>query len=159
MGTPAVYKPLEKEDWHVLSDLASEIAAMVIADMEAGEDDDREPGFEESLLYEQLRTQIGFMESKYGPHPIILDTKADFTDDLDEKIRLKEGAIALCLPDDFKLRGNIAVELAELFFEEKKDLAKAGLLIEASIRDLEKDGVSSDLSAALELRNRISKRL
>jgi hypothetical protein len=152
-GAPFVYMLLEKEDWKIVSDLASEIAAIIIGDMEAGADDDRTPSFEEADLYERLRAQIEFMELKYGPHPIILDTKADFAKNLDEQIRLKKEAISICLPDDFELRGNIERDLAELYFEEKNDLANAKVQIEASISDLEKGKDLDDLSVAIELRS------
>ena len=151
-----MYKPLEKKDWKVLSALASEIASILISDMEAGVDPDRQPSFEEVNLYSKMHGQIEFMEMKYGPHPMILDTKADFVKEPDEQIRLKELAISLCRSDDYDLRGNITKELAELYADEKNEIERASKLIEKAISDLEKGNDPNDLAEAKEIRDKIS---
>lgn len=151
-----MYMKLEKEDWDALSHLASEIAAILMADMEAGVDPDRPSSFEETELFAKMQDQIEFMELKYGPHPIILDTKADFADDVDEQIRLKHEAIAYCFPEDHELRGNILRELAELYFEEKNDSVKADGAIEAAIKDLENADDPQVLRTAKEMKDKIS---
>lgn len=150
-----MYPLLEKKDWKILSDLASEIASIVIADMDNGADDNRVQSYEEAALYQKLCDQIEFMEQKYGPHPIILDTKADFTDDINEKIELKRAAIQICLPNDNKLRGNILKDLSEIYLDEINDIAKAKQAITLAINDLKLDNDSNDIEDAFSIQKRI----
>ncbi|MDB5051398.1 MAG: hypothetical protein JWO30_4469 [Fibrobacteres bacterium] len=135
-----MYKTLEKADWTVLSELALEIAGIIIDDIKDGKDEGSEPSFEQVSLYSKMAEQLEFMEEKYGPHPLILDTKADIIKDPEEKIQLKEKAKSLCLSDDFDLRGVLCTELAELYFEEKNDIVMARKQIQEAKQDFEKTG-------------------
>jgi hypothetical protein len=150
---------LEKEDWNVLSDLAMRIAFIIGKELEAGVEPDREASFEERELYAKMAEQLDFMEIKYGPHPLILDTMADIAKDYKEKIRLKEAARSLCLANDFELRGNITTELAEIHLEESGNVRLAKELIDEAISDLKQGSDLNGLEMAVEVKGKISSQL
>lgn len=150
-----MYMKLEREDWSVLTELALKIASITVEEMEYVADPDKEPDFEEKALYAKMAEQLEFMAVKYGPHPLILDTRADFVRSPEEKILLKEEAKALCFQDDYNLRGSLSKELAELYFEDKGDCEKALSLVGEAVLDLESGKDLIGLAEAKELRTRI----
>jgi hypothetical protein len=150
-----MYKPLDIADWKILSDLASQIAYILIDEMKDGKDGMPKPSIEEITLYSKMNDQLEFMEDKYGPHPLILDTKADIVNDTKEKIQLKERAKLLCLEDDYDLRGVLCKELAELYFEYTGEIEKAKELIKEAKFNLEKSENKNELDEANQIETEI----
>jgi hypothetical protein len=106
MGTP---DGIAGEDWNVVHELS-------VAIFNATEDEERARA--RGLLVDHL----AILETKYGPRPSILATRADFSEDLDEKERLLHSAYRLADSQrDSRNALYIAHSLAQLYIEDLRN--------------------------------------
>lgn len=105
---------ISSEDWDLLHELAVEVV-----NAEAGE--------EEDLCRRRLLDYLDELESKYGPLPSILATRADYlVDDIPGRLALFNRAYALAAEaGDARNQLRIASSLAALYIEELEDAAEA----------------------------------
>ncbi len=99
-------------DWDQVKDLAAKIANA------ACRNDQRFGQVLTRRLFQLLRT----LESRYGPKPSILATKADYVPSRDARIRLLKRAWSLALSAEDKPNLTwIAGSLAEVFIDDLRD--------------------------------------
>lgn len=90
---------------------------------------------EDSVLqashFEELCCVLSELQSKYGRHPALLETEADFTDDPNERVALYEEATQLALNGGL-LTYTIRISLARVLIEEIEDPKRALQELQAS---------------------------
>jgi hypothetical protein len=133
---------IEDTDWDRVKELAVAIANATQDDEEGGE--------------EETRALMGFLdelESKYGVHPSILATRADFLFDPDDAVRLLERAYALAVErKDPRNRVYIADSLASTFIRELEDVEAGGVWLQRLGEALKSAGDDADIESYEELR-------
>ncbi len=104
---------ISSEDWDLLHELALEVV-------------NAEPGAEEDLCRRRLLDYLDGLESKYGPLPSILATRADYlVDDIPGRLALFSRAYALAAEaGDARNQLHIASSLAVIYIEELEDAAE-----------------------------------
>jgi hypothetical protein len=129
-------------DWDRVKELAVAIVNATQDDEEAGE--------AETLA---LMSFLDELEVKYGPHPGILSTRADFLSDPDEAVRLLERAYALAVErKDARSRLYIADTLAGTFIRELEDAEAGETWLRHVAEELKSTGDESDITSYEELR-------
>jgi hypothetical protein len=71
-----------------------------------------------------LQDLLADLSARYGEHPILLETEADFADDETERFRLYERAITLALANGLPTL-SIRIALSKLFLEDLGQIASA----------------------------------
>lgn len=74
--------------------------------------------------FQELRVVIKGLVEKYGEHPVLLETEADFTDEPFKRIDLYQRAKKLAKAHDLAIR-SICLSLARTFLEECGDAERA----------------------------------
>lgn len=129
-------------DWDRVKELA---VAIVNATQ-----DDEEGGEEETIA---LMGFLDGLEAKYGPHPGIISTRADFLSDPDEAVRLLEQAYTLAVERrDARSRLYIADTLAGTFIRELEDADSGETWLRRVAEELKNTGDESDITSYEELR-------
>ncbi len=73
----------------------------------------------------ELQFVLSELRAKYGPHPLLLETEADFTDEPPERVALYEQAIQVALREEiitFTIRLSLARVLLDHFGDAKRAL-------------------------------------
>jgi hypothetical protein len=106
---------ISSEDWDLLRELAVEVV-------------NAEPGEDEELCRRRLLDYLDGLESKYGPLPSILATRADYlVDDVPGRVTLLSRAYALAAEaGDARNQLHIASSLAAIYIEEVENAAEGG---------------------------------
>jgi hypothetical protein len=116
MDTPAPTAafPFMAEEWSRVSE-----TALVVVNATFAEDDVlRASGFEE------MRCLLHKLREKYGQHPALLETEADFTDEPAERIALYEQAREVALAGGW-VTYSIRIALASVLLEDLGDVGRA----------------------------------
>jgi hypothetical protein len=107
---------ISTEDWEVVQDYASKIANAACADDERTSD----------FVTEKLLRYLECLEAKYGKLPGILATRADYTSDLSQRLKLLQEAYDLARQSNDKENLTLtASSLARLFVDEVGDATSA----------------------------------
>ena len=106
---------ISSKDWEIVADLAARIANAACAENErAG-----------NAATQELFAHLVRLERKYGRLPSILATRADYAEDMSQKVSLLEEAWRLAQNrQDIRNLVFIASSLAEVFLTELKDYQK-----------------------------------
>jgi hypothetical protein len=129
-------------DWDRVKELAVAIVNATQDDEEGGEAET-----------DALMTFLDGLEKKYGAHPGILSTRADFLSDPDEAVALLEQAYALAVDrKDARGRLYIADTLAGTFIRELEDAAAGETWLQRVAEELKSTGDESDITSYEELR-------
>lgn len=75
-------------------------------------------------LIEELRSIVAEYRDKYGPHPILPEIEADFTEEPSERVVLYEEAVRFALAEGL-ITFTIRISLAGVLLEDLNDAAKA----------------------------------
>ena len=131
--------PLTRDEFDLVSELAFAIAESTGAgDAERHQDAVR-----------LMREWIAALRGKYGEHPVLLETLADFEDDVAVQIPLYadacERAVSLGLPTV-----SIRLALAGVLLDGRGDVEGASAQLEAGERELAGEGADSDQREDLE---------
>jgi len=139
---PATPDGIKNEDWDRVKELAVAIANATQDDDEGGEEETR-----------ALMAFLDELEKKYGAHPSILATRADFLFDPDDAVRLLEQAYALAVErKDVRNRVYIADSLASTFIRELEDVEEGSAWLDKLGEALKSAGDDSDIESYEELR-------
>ena len=88
---------IKKLDWDVIVDCAAQICNSTAS------------GIDETFLVDNLFRELKLLKVKYGRHPSILATEADYVEDAELKINLlKEAYSTACEISDFKNKAYIS---------------------------------------------------
>jgi hypothetical protein len=121
---------ISTRDWDTVKDYAAKIANAT-----AGEDTDCL-----ARLTTELLTYLDCLEDKYGKRPSVLATRADYLDDSSARAKMLGEAFRLAKSvNDRRNITLIASSLAEMFLEERRDIAQGEIWVAelgASIGDL-----------------------
>jgi hypothetical protein len=111
------YPNISEEDWERLRELAADL---VNAD---------EGTKEESHIRGLLLSLLDSLEEKYGPHPKIFDSRADFLHHGQDPVPWRLKAYEICSDKDFQEKTLISSSLCQFYIEERpnKDLARTWL--------------------------------
>lgn len=99
--------PFTAEDW---SDVSEAVRAVVNATL-------AEDAVLRASHFEELRGLLAALRSKYGPHPVLVETEADFTDEPHTRVALYEQAKRAALAGGIATY-NIRLALARVLLEE-----------------------------------------
>ena len=106
------FKNIPEEKWTDVVDLICDIA---------GADDDGEDRVVDEYTFD-LHCMLDSLQQSYGIQPLIISTRADFTEEIEEQVRLYKEAIALAeQAKDPVCIVQSAESLAQLFIEELAD--------------------------------------
>ena len=131
------------EDWEVLHELAVNIVNA------SAEEDDAMGRIYKRHLFEYLDT----LETKYGPLPSILDTRADYTDDPEIRRGLYSQAYTLAKDrGDVRNQLYIASSLGRLYVEHFQDAVKGQKWLGLVKKHLKQTGRSIDIEAYEDLK-------
>lgn len=81
--------PFTDEEWEEVSEASRAIVNATLCDDEP---------LRESL-YLELVEVLSALRGRYGPHPLLLETQADFETDVVQRVKLYVGALALALQE------------------------------------------------------------
>lgn len=105
-------KDVTKEEWDEICELSADIADAIC----------EEADFVTEKITHQLLYKLSRLRLKYGELPILLSTRADHIDDLDERLRLYKRAIELALEiGDDACATQSAESIAQIYIEELQD--------------------------------------
>jgi len=86
--------PFTQDEWHEVSQHTLAVLNATLMDDEVLR----------SSKFVELQELLGAMRAKYGAHPVLLETEADFCDDPDQSLELYQAALAIArregLPTD-----------------------------------------------------------
>jgi hypothetical protein len=117
---------IKKSDWDTVTDCAAEVCNAT------------SNGTDESLLVALLLKNLNLLKLKYGRHPAILATEADYVDELDIKgSLLKEAYVNACELHDFKNKSYISSSLVEYYIDDIEDSIKAEYWVAIFSSDLQ----------------------
>jgi hypothetical protein len=129
-------------DWDRVKELAVAIVNATQDDEEGGETET-----------DALMTFLDSLEKKYGSHPGILSTRADFLSDPDEAVALLEEAYTLAVDrKDARSRLYIADTLAGTFIRELEDADAGETWLQRVAEELKSTGDEGDITSYEELR-------
>lgn len=107
---------INTEDWEVVQDYAAKIANAACADDAKTSD----------IITEKLLRYLECLEAKYGKLPSILATRADYVNDLTQRVKLLEQSYELAKQSDDRENLTLtASSLAQLYVEEAVDVSAA----------------------------------
>ena len=105
--------PFAPDDWDIVSAASLRVVNATLADDEVLR----------ASCFIDLQEVIAKLRTRYGEHPVLLETEADFTADTVERICLYERAKALAVAHQLPTV-SIRLELARLFLEELQQPAQ-----------------------------------
>lgn len=139
---PATPDGISEKDW-------DRVKALAVAIVNATEENEEEGEVETQALM----TFLDGLETKYGAHPSIIATRADFLADPDDAVRLLEQAYTLAVERrDAGNRVYIADSLASTFIRELEDAEAGGVWLQRLGDALKSAGDDSDIESYEELR-------
>jgi hypothetical protein len=139
---PATPDGISDQDW-------DRVKALAVAIVNATEDNE-EGGEAETTA---LMTFLDSLETKYGAHPSILATRADFLADPDDAVQLLEQAYTLAVERrDARNRVYIADSLASTFIRELEDPEGGNVWLQRLGDALKSAGDAADIESYEELR-------
>ena len=106
--------PYSKAEWARVSEAARTVLNATFADDKVL----RASGFAE------LRRVLSELRQRYGEHPVLLETEADFTDEPYQRVRVYHQAIALALASGWPTY-SIRISLARVLLEDIEDAWQA----------------------------------
>jgi hypothetical protein len=106
--------PFTKEEWASIMEVTH-----AIVNASAAEDD-----VLQASCFEELRCVLAALQDKYGAHPILLETEADFADEPSECVALYEQAKQGALAGGLRTY-TIRISMARVLVEEMGDRARA----------------------------------
>lgn len=112
--------PFTAEEWEEVSEASRAVVNATLYD---------DDPLSESL-YLELVEVLSVLRGRYGPHPVLLETQADFETDVAERVKLYEAAIALAVEEalpTFTIRLSLARVLIEYVGDTR--LAREHLLL------------------------------
>lgn len=134
---------ISEADWNRVKELA-------VAIVNATTEDDEDGGVAETA---DLMGFLDGLEKKYGSHPGILSTRADFLSDPDEAVSMLEEAWGLAVNRrDARSRLYIADALASTYIRELEDAQAGRKWLERVAQELKSSGDESDITSYEELR-------
>lgn len=98
--------PFTRGDWQKVSEAGRDICNACLADDEVLR----------ASKFEDLRLLLADLREKYGEHPVLLETEADFTDEPCEQVPLYHEALRLALAAGWQTF-SIRLSLAGVLFE------------------------------------------
>lgn len=122
--------PFAEEDWHSVEE-----AVIDLVDASRGEDDD--------LIAACMKNVFDLLEAlaiKYGPHPVLYETKADVLLNPAERVALYQQAISLAESNALQTL-TIRLSLAEVLIDDLGDTAEARKQLAACRSELTEDDV------------------
>jgi hypothetical protein len=112
--------PFTKSEWGRIDRLANSI-------VNASLHEDRVLG---EVYFEQLRRLLRRLQRKYGKHPILLETEADFTRNVTRQIRLYKAAIKTAVEHRLPTY-TIRISIARVLLDELNDVPTAANELQA----------------------------
>jgi hypothetical protein len=106
--------PFTEADWHCVSEAARDVVNATFA----------EDAVLRSSLFAELRQVLAQLRGKYGQHPALLETEADFTNEPTERVALYENAKELA-EDQGLITYSIRLSLARVLLEELQEADRA----------------------------------
>ena len=116
------YEAISDDDWEPMHNMAFELSELISSEVY---DEKSGPSIEERELRSIYIGQLGILERKYGPHPWLIDIRADATEEPEERIRLRLEGLSLVDEKEFELRGQFYVDLARDYLDELGDKSEA----------------------------------
>jgi hypothetical protein len=106
--------PFTDEEWFRVREAARAVLNATLAEQDSLH----------AYQFKELQTVLFALKRKYGKHPILLETEADFTDDPTDRVWLYEQAKQAALAGGL-LTYTIRISLARLWLEEREDAGRA----------------------------------
>jgi hypothetical protein len=106
--------PFSQEEWSEVEDASRAIVDSLFA----GDD------ILQASNFVLLQITLEQLKKKYGTHPVLLETEADFIDDVESQLHLYENAIRAAQENSLPTY-SIRISVARILFEECNDPAKA----------------------------------
>jgi hypothetical protein len=106
--------PFTHADWSRVSEAARSLVNATFA----------EDAVLRESQFEELRGVLAELREKYGPHPVLLETEADFIDEPAEQVQMYEQAIHLAEAKGL-ISYSIRLSLARVLLEESGDARRA----------------------------------
>jgi hypothetical protein len=106
--------PFEDEEWDEISELTHRLTNSTLADDQ----------ILHGSIHRELIERLCELMEKYGEHPVLLETLADFAEDPNERLSLYWKALKLSVKHEMPTL-TIRIFLAELLIEEFQDAKEA----------------------------------
>ena len=126
--------PFTKADWNRVSEAARAIVNATLIDDDVLAD----------CRFSDLRETLDDLREKYGEHPILLETEADFRHDPNEAISLYSQALAMARENGLPTE-TICLSYARALIENRRDLDQARELLKACHDTIHAGGDEADI--------------
>lgn len=106
-------------------------------------------------LFSNFRSKIKKLINKYGKHPLLLETLANHSDDLEERKKLYSEALDLAVKFGLPTL-TIRISFARLYSEDIEDDSKAIQILEPAMKEIEDHDDENDLEEYFDLKRKIT---
>ena len=114
------YDEIQEEDWEPMRNMAFELAQFVSSQHQEEGADIREAELKSAYL-----SHLEYLEIKYGPHPWLIDIRADECEEPTQRIAIRQGGLELVSDNEPELKGQFILDLARDYLEELGDKESA----------------------------------
>lgn len=119
------YPRISDEDWDVVKKYAGQITNYSM-------DDNIIDG---NIARENMNEYLLELDQKYGPHPIIYDTIADYLPKEEDELPWRLKAYEVCNEFDYFQMAFITISISRYFAEDAPDIEKAKFWIEIALKN------------------------
>ena len=106
--------PYSSDEWEFVSTASLKVVNATLADDDVLR----------ASCFIGLQEVLDELRTRHGEHPVLLETEADFTDDLPERVELYQRAIGLALANRLSTL-SIRLSLARVYLEDLRQPAQA----------------------------------
>ena len=111
-----------------------------------------------SKYTERLLLLLDNLQAKYGELPSLLATRADYIEDLSERLRLLKKAYELAeRRQDRSNQGLIASSIAQIYIEELANLENSGVWLDALEKSLDGSSSQGDVEEFNKLKKKVER--